>query len=331
MRVFIFGQDVSGWSIDSDREYTELFLNDLGIKVTKNLIFANVIHAVWWNILLSSKYYPLRFKKIIAVVTNDIDVSSSEFLRAKKIVDMWIAPNLRVLERLEKKDVNVRYQPFYVDENIFFKLNKDKEVLAKELGLDYDMFRDKFIIGSFQRDSLGENLNEPKPQKGPDILIEILERTFEYHKNIILLLAGPRRHWIINECNKLGIPYYYYGKDPKDSDDIYFNILDKKTMNKLYNFIDLYIVSSRNEGGPKAILESSLAKKMIISTKVGLADDFLHSWCLYNNPDEAVRKIDKIINLEDFSKYINFNYNQVYSRASYKPIIKQWGDIYDAL
>ena len=54
------------------------------------------------------------------------------------------------------------------------------------------------------------------------------------------------------------------------------NTVDKKNMNKLYNLSDLYVVSSRSEGGPKAVLEAAFAGTMILSTGVGLAPDFLH-------------------------------------------------------
>ena len=40
-------------------------------------------------------------------------------------------------------------------------------------------------------------------------------------------------------------------------------------MNELYNLIDLYIVTSRIEGGPQAIVECGITKTPIISTDVG--------------------------------------------------------------
>ena len=36
-------------------------------------------------------------------------------------------------------------------------------------------------------------------------------------------------------------------------------------MNKLYNILDLYIVSSRFEGGPQSIMECAVTKTPIIS------------------------------------------------------------------
>ena len=42
-------------------------------------------------------------------------------------------------------------------------------------------------------------------------------------------------------------------------------------MNKLYNGLDLYIVASRVEGGPRAINEAALTCTPLYSTDVGIA------------------------------------------------------------
>ena len=46
-------------------------------------------------------------------------------------------------------------------------------------------------------------------------------------------------------------------------------------VNKLYNILDLYLVTSRVEGGPQAILECGANKTPIISTNVGVAPEIL--------------------------------------------------------
>ena len=52
-------------------------------------------------------------------------------------------------------------------------------------------------------------------------------------------------------------------------------------INELYNILNLYIVSSRIEGGPQAILECAITKTPIISTDVGLASEVLHETSIY--------------------------------------------------
>ena len=48
-----------------------------------------------------------------------------------------------------------------------------------------------------------------------------------------------------------------------------------KELNELYNLLNLYVVSSRYEGGPQAIMECALIKTPIISTDVGIASEIL--------------------------------------------------------
>ena len=50
---------------------------------------------------------------------------------------------------------------------------------------------------------------------------------------------------------------------------------DNNLLNKLYNCLDLYVVASRVEGGPQAIIECGLSRTPIISTDVGVAKEIL--------------------------------------------------------
>ena len=53
-------------------------------------------------------------------------------------------------------------------------------------------------------------------------------------------------------------------------------------LNELYNILDLYIVSSRVEGGPQAILECAITKTPVISTDVGIASQILNPKSIYD-------------------------------------------------
>jgi glycosyltransferase involved in cell wall biosynthesis len=44
---------------------------------------------------------------------------------------------------------------------------------------------------------------------------------------------------------------------------------------KYYNVLDLYLVTSREEGGPKAVLEALATGIPIVSTKVGMAPEII--------------------------------------------------------
>ena len=59
-------------------------------------------------------------------------------------------------------------------------------------------------------------------------------------------------------------------------------MVDLNELNELYNILDLYIVSSRYEGGPRSIIECGLTKTPIISTDVGIAPDILHEKSIFD-------------------------------------------------
>ena len=52
-------------------------------------------------------------------------------------------------------------------------------------------------------------------------------------------------------------------------------MVDFDSLNELYNCLNLYIVASRIEGGPQAIMECSITRTPIISTDVGVASEIL--------------------------------------------------------
>ena len=88
---------------------------------------------------------------------------------------------------------------------------------------------------------------------------------------------------------------------------------DFKMMNELYNILDLYIVASRVEGGPQAIVESGVTKTPIISTDVGFASDILSSESIFDmnnfenakpNIDFAYKKSKELVIPEGFDKFI---------------------------
>jgi len=324
--VYLLGSEGTGWSIDYDYNHTEMFLLSLGHKIS-NPIAADLVHAVWWNKIIRRRTLPLHYKPVMAVVTNEVDTDSKDFKRGQDIIDLWIVPSDRAYEKLDPY-VDVKYQPFYVDERVFQPLNLDQEELCADLGINYKRLENRFVIGSFQRDSLGENLQAPKWQKNPELLVDILSEL--PNDEVLLFLAGPRRHWIINECERRGIPYLFYGSDPEPGvDDLSYNVWGKWTMNKLYNLIDCYIVPSTSEGGPKAILESAWTKTHVLSTDVGLASDIIDDWCIYENSDEAVEKVIDLMTNDTDDILLEYQHKKVVERASYTAMLKRWNNIYE--
>jgi glycosyltransferase involved in cell wall biosynthesis len=119
-----------------------------------------------------------------------------------------------------------------------------------------------FVVGSFQKDGVGwgEGL-EPKLVKGPDVLVAALERLRPAAPELHVLLTGPARGYVQRELERLGIPYRHTFAASRDE------------LAHAYHALDVYLVSSRQEGGPKAVLESLASGVPLVSTRVGQAPD----------------------------------------------------------
>lgn len=104
-------------------------------------------------------------------------------------------------------------------------------------------------------------------------------------------MAGKRRQYVIQELDKNKINY------------IYFEMCHQNILNELYNCLDLYIVSSRVEGGPRAINECALTKTPLISTDVGISSLICHPYSIFdvNNVPGTVLKC---------STDVDYNYNK---------------------
>ena len=314
-KIYILGQEGTGWSIDKDRYYTQKAIEQIdGYEITNNIFNADIIYAIWWNKLLTipfKTFNTLFKKKIIATITNDLSYQESMAKKLIDKVDIFVYASSKqknILEKLGVTSEKLIFNPFYVDETIFKKLDITKEEICSTLHIDYKSIKDKVLIGSFQRDSLGSDLSQSKWQKDPDMLINIMKLLDR--DRFVLLLAGPRRHYVIDKCKKYDIPYIFLGDKSyieNNKDDIEINGLSIEKMPYLYNLIDIYIVSSKSEGGPKAIPESLLCNTKVISTDVGFASDLLDKQYIYTSPENALNKINNLQeNKEQKSKVYDF-------------------------
>jgi glycosyltransferase involved in cell wall biosynthesis len=137
---------------------------------------------------------------------------------------------------------------------------RKKKIARKELGVPDNAI----CIGSYQKDGIGwgDGL-EPKYIKGPDIFISVVSKLAK-QVPVFVLLTGPARGYVKKELEKNSISYYHsYLTDYKE-------ILD------FYHALDLYLVTSREEGGPMALMESMATHVPVVSTKVGQAEDLIH-------------------------------------------------------
>ncbi len=310
IKTYLTGRDFVNWATDDDfffiKEAISYFLN-----ITEDIHEADIIHSINWFSLLPIDLDILKHKKVISHIPHDVRhmLSQPKYLKILPYVDCWIVPSLKANKYIEKLSLPHEYVPYGIRNSDFFHIKGLKAIA--ELKDKYNVPHGKYLIGSFQRDTEGADLSTPKYIKGPDLFLEIVRKVYQTNKNIHIVLAGPRRFWLRKKLLKADIPFTYIGQAIKNKDDLIENTLDKKTVNKLYNILDLYIVSSRMEGGPKAILECTSSQTKIISTDVGNAVDILNRKQIYSNFIEASNIIIDDIESNVLSKYSDQNIEKI--------------------
>ena len=212
---------------------------------------------------------------------NDVDIK--EFKDRDKYVSEYHVISKKTTSQLRKlTNKKISYIPFWVNQDNWFEISDKKSLRNK-----YKFSDSEYLVGSFQRDSEGSDPELPKLIKGPDQFITIAKHLNKKRENLRVILTGKRRNYMINELEKENINFTY------------FEMVNISQLNELYNLLDLYIVSSRVEGGPQAIVECGITKTPIISTNVGIAQDFL-----------AEKSIFNMDNFYDAEPSVEFAYNR---------------------
>ena len=205
-----------------------------------NLKKSNKFVITWFHIIPNDKlikYIPILNRKIDCLVT------PSPITR-NKLIELGFNENKIVVI------------PFGVDLSHFKRYNEFKK---KKLREKFNLPNNKLIIGCFQKDGVGwGDGTEPKLIKGPDIFCEVVRKLNE--KYIIhIFLTGPARGYVKKKLDEYKIPYTHLYLD------YYPDIVE------CYNVLDLYLITSRVEGGPMALLECMATGIPLITTNVGMA------------------------------------------------------------
>lgn len=151
--------------------------------------------------------------------------------------------------------------PIGINPDYFTPQTPELRRLARE---KYGIPQEAVVVGSFQKDGVGWSDGiEPKLIKGPDVFVNVLSILKSKIPNLFVLLSGPARGYVKAGLQKIGIPYQHiFLKNYQD-------------IGSLYHCLNLYMVTSREEGGPKSILESMASGVPLISTRVGQAMDIV--------------------------------------------------------
>jgi glycosyltransferase involved in cell wall biosynthesis len=176
--------------------------------------------------------------------------------------------------------------PIGIDVDTFVPVTPEARAAARR---SFGLPESAFVVGSFQKDGVGwgEGL-EPKLIKGPDVLLATAERVRDRIPELWFLLTGPSRGYVSAGLERLGIPFRHRMLPRTEA------VVDA------YHAIDLCLVASREEGGPKAVLESMATGVPLVTTRVGQAVDLVH-----HGSDGFMVDVEDADGLADFTVYVS--------------------------
>ena len=119
------------------------------------------------------------------------------------------------------------------------------------------------MVGSFQKDGVGmEDGLEPKTIKGPDVPSSARRRTSRDRRaGRAAHRAGARLRR--RQLELRAIPFVHRLLPTRDG------------LKTAYHALDAYVVASRQEGGPKSILESMAVGVPLVTTRAGQAPELV--------------------------------------------------------
>lgn len=326
--VFLCGRDNVGWATDDDYFLTRGALSDF-VHFVDAPDAAEIVHAVNWRALLAIPVELLRSRTVIAHVSHDVRamLGQPDYLKVAPYVNRWIGPSQRAERLLSLLGLPTAHVPYVVDTSLFHPLPpEERKRLRARLGLP----ESAYLIGSFQRDTEGRDLLSPKLVKGPDTFFAIVGKLHTSGRHIHIVLAGPRRMWLKRMLAEAGIPFTFIGVECGAADDLKQNTLDQKTINELYNVVDLYIVASRLEGGPKAVLECAAAGTRIIAPTVGQVPDVLHASQIFHSLPEAVRLVEADMDTASLAHCVELGRAMAQAHCP-RSVVPLWHAIYEGL
>jgi glycosyltransferase involved in cell wall biosynthesis len=274
-RLFAAG-DSAAWSIADDAYQLARIARALGVEVAPDAWLAgarrqSVFYLSHFSLLLRDRW-PRSNRLGVAYLHGrlgasglpEFDACYRRFRQGQRELDRVQVPNAAMQEFVLSSGIareKVFLIPIGVDLPLFpERTEADRLAARRSLGLP----QTAFVVGSFQKDGVGwEEGLEPKLIKGPDVLLAALALLRGRVPELLVLLTGPARGFVRRGLEELGVPYRH------------LQVPDLAAIAAAYRALDVYLVSSREEGGPKAVLESMATRVPLVSTAVGQAVDLV--------------------------------------------------------
>jgi glycosyltransferase involved in cell wall biosynthesis len=274
-RLLVVG-DGAGWSLDEDARHLRAIAGRIGAPlgpaawaphVGRQVVFltshfaatqprwldsTHRLATAWFHGRPGTPGYP-EFDQVLAAVRRNPDRIARFQVTHAEMHDLLLEAGVEP-DRVHRIPIGIDLTAFPAGDRTA------RDAARAAFGLPAEAF----VVGSFQKDGSGwgEGL-EPKHVKGPDTLVGALECLRRNAPELVVLLTGPARGYVKRELGRLGIPFRHVLLD------------DMGELARAYHALDAYLVASRQEGGPKAVLESLATGTPLVTTRVGQATEIV--------------------------------------------------------
>ncbi|MEM6884726.1 MAG: glycosyltransferase [Verrucomicrobiota bacterium] len=316
--IHFCGGEGINWALDHDLERTIQASTQHAQAVDIN--DAELIHSVWWRAAARLPEKVKKSRRVIGCFADDPRTvfSDPDVLNIAPYMTAWICEYRDSLELVRSWGLPAFLVPSVVDTERF-KPAKDrrekKEAFCRQHGIDLNAY----LIGNFHRDSSAENLKIPKRQKGADGFLEILDHLVRRGNPVHVVLVGPRRHYLRKHLTARNVPFTYVG-DVIEGDDRDLNTVSHDVVRDLMYALDLYLVTSRWEGAPNAVLETAATRTPVLSSRVGQAPDILTRRQIYNDLIEALQLIEADIKSQVLQEDVKISYEHIHKHNTFEAV-----------
>ncbi|MGZ3733624.1 MAG: glycosyltransferase [Bdellovibrionota bacterium] len=337
-RVFIMGGDRGGWALDTEARLARASLSRIpSIELVDSLPAADVVHTVWPEQLLEDPACEAVLRgprPVVASFSNDPWALFERVPGLHGFARHWtcVAQSTQARDRLKALAIPRVEQVAYCADFEKFPVRNFSPEEKRALRRKWKLPEAAFLIASFQRDTEGADLSRMKAQKGPDIFRAILLETQKRlgRDSFHVVLAGPRRHWLRRELTRYEIPFTFVGKEVP-GDDYPWQSLPARDVAELLAAADLNLVTSRWEGGPRALMESAALGVPVLSSAEGIAEDLLEPAAVFRSLPDAVAKLSNAMRENTLAATVEPQRRRLEERHSPDSIHKSWAAIYERL
>ena len=334
-----FISEDANWAINSvgtniKREIDIIAKNKIEILTNPSKITKKIVHFGSQYMWLSWGKHMSKENKFITTYFHgkpedgeDVKRHIDQFLKSVPRLSKIITASTLVEKRLIKWNIDkdiISKIPLGVNTRIFLPSDKENKLLIRKR---LNIPKDALVIGSFQKDGIGwEDGMKPKFIKGPDIFVKVLKILSKKRLPIYALLTGPARGYVIECLKQNNIPYFH--SYVSSSEDLV----------PFYQALDMYLITSREEGGPMGLLESISCGIPVVTTNVGMASDVIINEKLGSisseiDAHELAQKVEKLLGniYKEESEFKKSIRNQAL-KFDWKNVAQQhWDKVYKSL